>query len=220
MLTLAAAVTLSGCTVIGLGMDVAHRDPRAGEGAALSQLRQVRPGSAVVVKKRDGSRVERVFAGIATQPSAAWRARDAARRDSLESWRTLPALGDTIRLVQSGLFRALVEYQGVSARGVLVRDAGKLDCRDVAFADFTTLHSGGASFGRDDLRSRALDPEVPTEAVVRLIARGERTELRPEDVASWVVTTPAPRGPRWTLVGILADVLVLVWINTTFIYSG
>lgn len=220
MLTLAAALTLSGCTVIGLGMDIAHRDPRAGEGAALSQLRKVRPGAHLAITKRDGSRVEGELTGIATQSSVEWRERAAARRDSLEAWRTLPAPGDTVRLVQSALFRAAVEYQGLGARGVLVRDTGKLESREVAFSDFTALRSGGVTLERDDLRSRALDPEVPTEAVVRMNVRGERTETRLQDAASWVVTRPAPREPRWTLAGILADVLVLVWINTTFIYSG
>lgn len=219
-LTLALPLALCGCTAIGIGLDVARRDPRAGEGAALSSLRKVHAGARMVVTKPDGSRLDGEYVGVGTRSSAAWRASDAARRESLQAWRTLPALGDTVRLVQSGVFRALAEYQGLSARGVLVRDAGKLECRDVAFADFSAIESRSGALGRDDLRARALDASVPTEPVVRLIVSGDRVELRPEDVRSWTVSAPAPRGPRWMLLGLLMDVAVLVWINTTFIYSG
>ena len=220
LLAIALSVALCGCTVIGLGMDVAHRDPRGAQGAALASLERVKPGSHLVVTLTDRSTVEGDLAGLATAPSTGWRARDAALRDSLASWRALPALGDTVRLAQSALFLGAVEFEGLSARGITVRGAGRLDSRVVGWSDFTELRSGAGSWSAAELRALVRDPEVPLESRIRLVRDARAVELAPADVASWVLTRPRSRGPRWVFLGLVVDVLVLVLINQTFIYSG
>ncbi|MFN8588627.1 MAG: hypothetical protein U0704_12610 [Candidatus Eisenbacteria bacterium] len=214
------AAILQGCSLIGLGVDVAHHGPRAGDGPALATLHEVTPGSRIALTLTDGSRIEGRYEGIGSQPGPGWRALDAARRESDAAWRTLPACGDTVELEQSGIFRGNVEFEGLDVRGIVVRDAGRPSCRVLGYSDFSAIRHGGVSLGAESLRALARDPEVPLEDRVRVVREDGVVALAPEQVAGWTVLRAAARGPRWTLLGILADVLVLVWIQRTFVYSG
>jgi hypothetical protein len=207
-----ASLQLSSCTLLVPGIEAARPDHTS---LPAWELTRLGPGTPLVLVLRSGERLEGEHAGFADVPEAEYAAIYDAVRGEEPGHILLPALGDTIVLVDAYDRQLTCEFRGfVAPLSAWVEVDGGPEPRAIPLVHVREIRGNvHAPIRGEDVRELLSRGMVPIRTAIQIDVGGTRLQFPLEEVSE--VLIPAKKGSvlNALLAGAVLDVLLFLTLK-------
>jgi hypothetical protein len=208
-----ATIQLSSCTLILPGIEAARPDHVS---LPAWQLRALGPGTPLVLVLRNGEQLQGEHAGFAEIPEAEYAAIYDAIREEQPSGLLLPALGDSVVVVDAYDRHLTCEFRGfIDPVSAWVRVEGERRPRGIPLVHVRQIRGvGGGSIRGDDLAALLSDGGLPIRTAILIDVGEDRLQFPMEEVAEVLVPARRKRVLGAMLAGAVVDVLLYLTVQS------
>ncbi len=157
--------------------------PASGVLVGTPRVLKLPPGTAVTLVLRDRSVVTGTFLATEPVPTAEWRTRYAAVRETLRTGGPLPAPGDTVELIPLRGRSVRGTFEGFGYRTVVVRRLGRNARQEEWLDRLRAIACAGSSLPADSLLSAADRGALPSMVAIAVAVSRDTVRVPPEQVA-------------------------------------